>query len=103
MINLSECKFGDRLRTRGGKMAVFLHKSFVIHEVYICAIEYDEWSHLEMRFWANGKRYYDNEPSEFDIIEYENGFQYIPPVWMTKAMDEANSPIKTFLMKGELK
>ena len=64
MINLSECKFGDRLRTRSGKMAVFLHKSFVI----ICAIEYDEWSHLEMRFWANGKRYDDNEPSEFDIV-----------------------------------
>ena len=67
MINLNECKFGDRLKTRDGRMAVFLHKSFVIHEVYICAIEYDEWSHLEMRFWANGKRYYDNEPSEYDI------------------------------------
>ena len=49
-------------------MAVFLHKSFVIHEVHICAIEYDEWSRLEMKFWANGKRYYDNEPSEFDIV-----------------------------------
>ena len=50
-------------------MAVFLHKSLVVtHNVYICVIEHDERSHLEMKFWANGKRYFDNEPSEFDII-----------------------------------
>lgn len=67
MINLSKCKFGDKLRTRDGRMAVFLHKSFVNHEVYICAIGRDEYSHLEIKYWANGKRYYDNEPSEFDI------------------------------------
>lgn len=69
MINLSECKFGDRLRTRDERMAVFLHKSLVVsHNLYICVIEHDERSHLEMKFWANGKRYYDNEPSEFDIV-----------------------------------
>ena len=48
-------------------MAVFLHKSFVNHEVYICAIRRDKYSHLEIKYWANGKRYYDNESSEFDI------------------------------------
>ena len=68
MVNLNECKFGDRLRTRDGRMAVFLHKSFISDKVYICAIEYDEYSILEIKFWANGKRYYDNEPSEFDIV-----------------------------------
>lgn len=67
MVDLSKCKFGDRLRTRDGRMAVFLNKSIVNHEVYVCAIENIEYSHLEMKFWANGKRYYDNEPSEFDI------------------------------------
>lgn len=27
MINLNECKFGDRLRTRDGRMAIFCGKS----------------------------------------------------------------------------
>lgn len=67
MINLNECKFGDRLRTKDGRKAVFLHKSFVNHEVYICVIERDKNTHFEIKYWANGKRYYDNEPSEFDI------------------------------------
>lgn len=26
MINLSECKFGDRLRTKDGRLAIFMHK-----------------------------------------------------------------------------
>ena len=26
MINLSECKFGDRLRTRDGRLAIFMRK-----------------------------------------------------------------------------
>ena len=74
MVRLDTCKFGDKLRTRDGRMAVFLHKSFVNHEVYICAIENLEHSHLEMKFWADGKRYYDNELSEFDIVgKWEDG------------------------------
>lgn len=64
---MRKCKFGDKLRTGDGRMAIFLHKSFVVHDVYICAIEYDEWSHLKIKYWANGERYYGNEPSEFDI------------------------------------
>ena len=67
MVNLSECKFGDRFKTKGGRMAIFLHKSFVNHEVYICAIERDKYSHLEIKYWSDGKRYFDNEPSEYDI------------------------------------
>ena len=67
MVNLSECKFGDRLRTRDGRMAVFLHKS-ISPNVYICVIENTERSHIEMKFRENGMRYYDNEPSEFDIV-----------------------------------
>ena len=67
MVKLSECKFGDRFKTKGGRMAIFLHKSFVNHEVYICAIERDKYSHLEIKYWSDGKRYFDNEPSEYDI------------------------------------
>ena len=26
MINLNECKFGDRLKTRDGRLAIFMHK-----------------------------------------------------------------------------
>ena len=48
-------------------MAIFLHKSFINHEVYICAIERDKYSRLEMKYWSDGKRYFDNEPSEYDI------------------------------------
>lgn len=66
MINLNECKFGDRLRTRDGRMAVFLHKS-ISPNVYICIIKNAERSHLEMKFRENGMRYYDNEPSKYDI------------------------------------
>lgn len=68
MINLNECKFGDRLRTRDGRMAVFLHKSFFNQEAYICAARRDKYSHLEIKYRANGKWYYDNEPSGLDII-----------------------------------
>lgn len=67
MINLSECKFGDKLRTRDGKMAVFLHKS-ITPNVYICIIEHNNRNHIEMKFRGNVKRYYDNEPSAFDIV-----------------------------------
>ena len=67
MINLNECKFGDRLRTRDVRMAVFLHKS-ITPNVYICIIECNNRNHIEMKFRENGKRYYDNEPSAFDIV-----------------------------------
>ena len=26
MVKLSECKFGDRLKTRDGRLAIFMHK-----------------------------------------------------------------------------
>ena len=51
MVNLNECKFGDRFKTRGGRMAIFLHKS-ITPNVYICIIENTQRSHLEMKFWA---------------------------------------------------
>ena len=68
MINLNECKFGDRLRTKSGEMAVFLCKFFDNHEVYICAISYGEYCLLKIKYLANGRRYDSNNPPEFDIV-----------------------------------
>ena len=39
MINLSECKFGDKLKTRNGRMAVFLGKGYEFAEGFACPIK----------------------------------------------------------------
>ena len=39
MVNLSECKFGDKLKTRDGRMALFLQRSNVVKYAFSCAIE----------------------------------------------------------------
>ena len=48
MVNLSECKFGDKLKTEDGEMVVFLGTEYyhgldgVLHEIYYCAMAKDE-------------------------------------------------------------
>ena len=43
MLNLSECKFGDRLKTRDGRMALFLGECFeFVQEGFACAIKGEE-------------------------------------------------------------
>lgn len=43
MINLSECKFGDKLRTRDGRMVLFLGECFeFVIEDFACAIKGEE-------------------------------------------------------------
>ena len=39
MVYLSECKFGDKLKTRDGRMAVFLGASFGVARGFDCVIE----------------------------------------------------------------
>ena len=39
MINLSECKFGDKLKTRDGRMTLFLGEIFVFVKGFVCAIK----------------------------------------------------------------
>ena len=39
MVNLSECKFGDKLKTRDGRMAVFLGKGYEFAEGFFCPIK----------------------------------------------------------------
>ena len=69
MINLNECQFGDRLRTRDGRMVVFLCKFFDKHKLYICAINFGEYCILKIKYLANGKRYDSNNPPELDIVD----------------------------------
>lgn len=67
MIDLKQCKFGDKLRTRDGRMAVFLNELAANIEIYVCVIKNDEYNLTEMMYRANGKSYYHDESSEFDI------------------------------------
>lgn len=39
MVNLNECKFGDKLKTRDGRMALFLGEIFVFLKGFVCAIK----------------------------------------------------------------
>ena len=66
MVNLSECKFGDRLRTRDGEMVVFLGAEDyhgldgVLHKIYYCAMAVGE------RFAL--MEYYDGERGNNDAL-----------------------------------
>ena len=48
MVNLNECKFGDRLKTKDGEMVVFLGRvdyhgfDSCLHTKYYCAMAKDE-------------------------------------------------------------
>lgn len=68
MVNLNECKFGDRLRTRGGFMGVYLRKSFIDHDVHYCVFKNNDKSIIEIAFHGDGTRYYDNDKSKYDIV-----------------------------------
>ena len=55
MINLSECKFGDRLKTSDGRMAVFLGKGYEFAEGFFCPIKGGENSFSIMFYRTDGK------------------------------------------------
>ena len=68
MINLSECKFGDKLKTRDGRMALFLQRSNVIKYAFSCAIESGAVRYMPL-YYIHGKRsiYPEHEHTELDI------------------------------------
>ena len=68
MLNLNECKFGDRLMTKGGDMILFLYRSYINRNTVVCSIKTSDFSTREIKYHSNGKRYHTNEPSELDII-----------------------------------
>ena len=53
MINLNECKFGDKLRTRDGRMALFLGRQSP-SEGILCVIEDRYYGFLSMWYNNNG-------------------------------------------------
>lgn len=74
MINLSECKFGDRLKTKGGDMVLFLYRSYTNRNAVVCSLKTSDFSAREVKYHSNGKRYCVSEPSELDIIgKWEDG------------------------------
>ena len=68
MINLSECKFGDKLKTRDGRMAVFLSKGNEYIKCLACAIKGEENSFSTMFYRPDGKVFYSAFGNKYDII-----------------------------------
>ena len=77
MINLNECKFGDKLRTESGKMVVYLGKTRPmkwdgINEIpstYYCAMAYgDSFGYME--YHENG--WHDRNSSDNIVGKWED-------------------------------
>ena len=56
MVNLSECEFGDRLKTSDGRMAVFLGKGYEFAEGFACPIKGEENSFSIMFYRSEERR-----------------------------------------------
>ena len=69
MVNLSECKFGDKLKTRDGRMALFLQRSSVVKYAFSCAIESRAAICMPL-YYIHGRRcfYSEHELTELDIV-----------------------------------
>ena len=69
MVYLSECKFGDKLKIRDGRMALFLGECFeFVQEGFICAIKGEENSFYTMIYRPDGKVFYSAFGNNYDII-----------------------------------
>ena len=69
MVNLNECKFGDKLRIRGGRMALFLGECFeFMQEGFVCAIKGEENSFYTMIYRQDGKVFDGAFGNKYDII-----------------------------------
>ena len=67
MVNLNKCKFGDRLKIRDGRIAVFLDESIAFVGCFVCVIEAKE-GNLTMFYRKNGKCLYSTFDCNYDII-----------------------------------
>ena len=69
MINLSECKFGDKLRIRGARMALFLGECLdFVQGGFVCAIKGKEKSFFTMIYRQDGKVFHNAFGNKYDII-----------------------------------
>lgn len=68
MVNLSECKFGDLLKTRDGRMAMYIGKGEA-SSLHIISVKGElEISHRAINHYDdNGELAYCNQ-REFDIV-----------------------------------
>ena len=90
MVNLNECKFGDRLRTKDGEMVVFLGTEDyhgldgVLHNIYYCAMAVGE------RFAI--MEYYDGERGNNDAL----------PEIVSRWEDEIENPATPYEIKPDM-
>ena len=69
MVKLSECKFGNKLKTRDGRMALFLGECFdFVQEGFVCAIKGKEKSFFTMIYRQDGKVFHNAFGNKYDII-----------------------------------
>ena len=96
MINLSECKFGDKLKTRDGRMAVFLGESFSVVRGFDCVIEDQKHSYFTMLYRKDGKVSYSFIDEDYDIIgKWEDEIEKpATPYEIKPDMPKAIKPIK---------
>ena len=96
MINLSDCKFGDKLKTRDGRMAVFLGASFGVARGFDCVIEDRKHSYFTMLYRKDGKVSYSIIDEDYDIIsKWEDEIEKpATPYEIKPDMPKAIKPIK---------
>ena len=68
MVYLSDCKFGDKLKTRDGRMALFLGECFGFVFSYACAIKGEENSFSTMFYKQDGKVFCEDFGNKYNII-----------------------------------
>lgn len=67
MIKLNECKFGDRLRTSDGRMAILLGRKSPSEDI-ICVIEDTNYVFLSMWYNDNGTTSDSVYGEKYDIV-----------------------------------
>lgn len=67
MINLNECKFGDKLKMRNGEMAIYVGKAPHCVSHFLVAND-KEWGYSMLYAADNGEITYHNT-REFDVID----------------------------------
>ena len=97
MVKLSECKFGDKLKTRDGRMALFLGESFSVVRGFDCAIEDKKHSYFTMLYRKDGKVSYSFIDEDNDIIgKWEDEIEKTATPYEIKPdMPKAIKPIKS--------
>ena len=88
MVYLSECKFGDKLKTRDGRMALFLGESFGVARCFTCVIEDKKHGYFTMLYRNDGKVLYSIIDENYDIIG--------------KWKDEIEKPATTYEIKPDM-